>query len=177
MTIKKLQALKAKKRFTLVELIVVIAIIAVLAAILIPILLNWVTESNISAANGDAKVVFNAISAEITRRDSRGMEPIPGTVPTGTTPLSLLFRNNATTTGAATFVNAIVPEHLAQVPAGNQIRCWFDLRGAIVAVRITKGTVATADGDYVRNTGSWNTALRNPARGNIYGCFPVRPLT
>ena len=59
MSIKRLQAMKAKKGFTLVELIIVIAIIAVLAAILIPLLMGYIRSSRCSAAIGDAKSAHN----------------------------------------------------------------------------------------------------------------------
>ena len=52
--IKKLQALKAKKGFTLVELVVVIAIIGVLAAILVPTMLGVVQDSRITSADNAA---------------------------------------------------------------------------------------------------------------------------
>lgn len=70
--LKKLQSLKAKKGFTLVELIVVIAIIAVLAAILVPTMLGYVTSSRVTSANSTAASIKNNIDGFLTTADTQG---------------------------------------------------------------------------------------------------------
>lgn len=70
--IKKLQSLKKKKGFTLVELIVVIAIIGVLAAILVPTMLGYVTSSRVTSVNSTAASVKNYVGTFLTNADTAG---------------------------------------------------------------------------------------------------------
>jgi prepilin-type N-terminal cleavage/methylation domain-containing protein len=72
MIMNKLRAMKAKKGFTLVELIVVIAIIAILAAILIPLLGNYISDSQRSANAASAKSYAGMIEVKMQEAMNQG---------------------------------------------------------------------------------------------------------
>ena len=134
--IKKLQSLKKKKGFTLVELIVVIAIIGVLAAILVPTMLGYVTSSRVTSANSTAASIKNNVDSFLTACDTAGYGMLKGsannsqisiTVSAGTwtvtNPTAGAFKNGSgktwagTGTGAAggTKVGVTAPESLLAI--------------------------------------------------------------
>ncbi len=185
--VKKLQALKAKKGFTLVELIVVIAIIGVLAAILVPTMMNVVTKARVSSAEQTAKSISDSVTNWIADLESNS-----GTVSEGsiqfTVPdagASALAASNFTFTGTYKRSGS---EDNAQALLVDEFKTNYPFKGGEKAIiyigadRHVKGvaysdddtdpSVVTADA-FTANKFEWDSASKEGIKGGkIIGTNP-----
>ncbi len=134
--IKKLQALKAKKGFTLVELIVVIAIIGVLAAILVPTMMNVVTKARVSSEDQTAKSVSDTVTEWLA-----DLEANRGTIKNGTLAITGIG-------GSTVSVTALADGTAANVATGTSDGTLYT-RGGSDATPLLADTIQE---NYVANT-------------------------
>lgn len=141
--IKKLQKLKAKKGFTLVELIVVIAIIGVLAAILIPTMLGFVTSSRVTSANSTAASIKKQIDNFLTDADTAGY----GMKQSSAAKANITFKIDANGEWTASVVTGAYTPGTAGGALTDAFKTGGSVQWAASAAEITKDTPKSSAGN------------------------------
>jgi hypothetical protein len=140
---------------------------ALIMAVMIPIFMNYMTNSNIASADSSAKNIFVTVAATIAMMESRG-DPLP------TSDLTVSADENGwTVTGTPAFAVQTIRERLnADLPYLIGNGTVFIQNGAPVAIIWDANSTGASMAAWSASRNEWLTPVPVRNRQNIYGAYP-----